>query len=99
MTLAWMLNRKSSVEFIKQGVEVEPIRNAVLVLEKLPPGAARIEWWDTRHGEVMATREAAVDAEGVLRIFVPDFERDAACKVLHADCPRADATPRYRDKD
>jgi hypothetical protein len=40
----------------------------------------RLEWWDTRTGEILTTHRAEADQEG-LRLVVPPFRRDLAVKI------------------
>ena len=58
----------------------EPIRGQELFVEGLAEGEYRASWWDTRQGDVL--QEVRLRAEGArLRLAVPDFERDVACRI------------------
>lgn len=62
------------------GVEIVPIRDAVIELGHMPDGECRIEFWDTYTDRV--TR--AIDAHatgGAFCIPVPAVERDVALKI------------------
>jgi len=62
-------------------MELEPMRGTSVQVPGLAPGAYRVQWWDTQAGKVMTTEQATV-RDGVLRLTVPTFTGDIACKVL-----------------
>jgi len=55
--------------------------NMVLILDSMSPGAATIEFWDTRSGTPLLRTRAAVEGESV-SAPVPPFARDIAFKVI-----------------
>jgi hypothetical protein len=58
-----------------------PIAGASLEIRGLAPGAYRVEWWDTYTGNRTGTARAAAD-RGIVRLAIPPFARDTACKVV-----------------
>ena len=68
-----------------EGVRPGEIKGAALTLEGLPAGAYRVEWWDTRTGKVAGEAAARASAPPApLKLDVPAFSRDIACKVVAA---------------
>lgn len=58
-----------------------PILGAKTSLLGLKDGRYRVEWWDTRKGEIVQTEEATC-ANGTLQLTVPEFLRDIAGKAV-----------------
>lgn len=56
------------------------IRGGTLEVRGLAPGRYRVTWWDTREGKVLS-EETAEAKDGPLRLSVPAFTRDVACKL------------------
>ncbi len=56
------------------------IRGATLEVGGLAPGKYRVTWWDTREGKALS-EETAEARDGPVRLSVPAFTRDVACKV------------------
>jgi len=52
----------------------------VLVIRDFENGKYRVEFWDTQRGVVTKTLETTVD-KGELRVPLPKFEKDIACKI------------------
>jgi hypothetical protein len=64
-----------------EGKTPAEIKGAAVTVEGLKAGAYRVAWWDTREGKVV--KEEAAKADGAaLRLAVPAFARDIACKVV-----------------
>ena len=57
------------------------VKGATLTVEDLKPGSYTVQWWDTREGKVIR-QDAAKSAAGPLKLAVPPFSRDIACKVV-----------------
>jgi len=55
-------------------------KGASLEVTGLKAGAYRVEWWDTWKGQVIR-RDAARASKDALRLAVPAFSRDIACKI------------------
>ena len=49
-------------------------------IEALPPGTYRVRWLDTCKGDVISEGKLPLQA-GLLRLAVPDFDRDIACAI------------------
>jgi hypothetical protein len=47
----------------------------------LQPGVYRVQWWNTRSGEVLQ-QERLVLNQPVLELAVPQWQRDIACKIV-----------------
>jgi hypothetical protein len=60
--------------------EPRPCRNAIVSLSGVKDGSYLIEVWDTTRGERVQEHEAAA-AGGTLKLDLPEFTRDIACKV------------------
>ncbi len=58
-----------------------PIQNATVEIRSLAEGTYQAQWWDTNSGKPLAKTPASTHA-GRLRLAVPPFQRDIACKVL-----------------
>ncbi len=62
------------------GIPIEPVKNATVVLSGFQEGEYTVEWWDTYNGEI--TRSDTVTAsEGRLLVKIKDLERDVALKI------------------
>lgn len=57
------------------------IEGATIEIANLRPGDYRLEWWDTYEGKIIRRERASMN-EGSLRIPVPSFSRDIACKII-----------------
>ena len=58
----------------------EVIEGATVEIDGVPAGTYAIQWWDTQAGKALTVGDIASD-EGVLRLTVPPFSRDLACKI------------------
>lgn len=56
------------------------VRGATLELRDLAPGDYRVTWWDTRAGKALGQEQPTAE-RGTLRLRVPPFSRDLACKI------------------
>ena len=65
------------------GAKPAKVKGASVKLSGLAAGTYRAEWWDTWKGRVLGRAEAKT-AAGALRLDVPAFARDIACKVTPA---------------
>lgn len=59
------------------------VRGATLEVPGLAPGSYRITWWDTRRGKTVKEAKSSA-AKGTLRLRVPAFSRDVACKISYS---------------
>ena len=56
-------------------------RDLIVELADWPAASTRAEWWDTRSGKVVTNRPEK-SSNGKLRLEVPAFQRDIACRVV-----------------
>jgi len=59
--------------------EPRDIAGLTLEVDGLSPGSYTVEWWDTWEGSPLASERVRV-ADDPLRIAVPTFQRDIACR-------------------
>ena len=59
------------------------VRGAALEVPGLAPGSYRVTWWDTRRGKTVKEEKSSA-AKGTLRLRVPAFSRDIACKISYS---------------
>jgi hypothetical protein len=57
-----------------------PIEDATIEIQGLRPGNYRLEWWDTSTGNIIRTEQLR-GSQGPLRITIPSFSGDIACKI------------------
>ncbi len=57
-----------------------PIEDATIEIQGLASGNYRLEWWDTSTGEAIRTEQLSA-SQGPLRITIPSFSGDIACKI------------------
>ena len=75
----WLFDTAASWKNIAQTVPA-PVRRADLVVEGLDDDLYRVRWWHTREGRTLAETSLRSEA-GRLRLSVPDFQRDIACRI------------------
>ena len=63
-----------------QGVRPGDIRDATVELRGLASGTYHIEWWDTQQGTTINESNRSTTS-GVLRLAIPAFNRDVACRI------------------
>lgn len=68
---------------VEKGVRPEPREGGTLEIQELARGTYRVQWWDTREGRPLLEESRHADA-GLLRLPLPGFQRDVACKVLQS---------------
>ncbi len=56
------------------------IKGTTINIQGLDPGEYRVEWWHTRKSKIITESRISFKA-GPLRISVPTFSRDIACKI------------------
>lgn len=77
----WVFDREASWNRIVGGAgEPSPVRDSAITLDGLPDGPCRVEWWDTRRGEVLRQEHAEVIGQR-LTLGLPEFRRDIAARV------------------
>ena len=75
----WIDNRRHTWKNVVDGVAVEPVSGQVM-LDGLPDGPYKVEWWDTSAGRVIRTEEVEC-AQGRITLSVSDLTSDIACKI------------------
>ncbi len=78
----WLFNPLASwSSVVMQEAAPAAIAGATLDIKDLAPGTYRVQWWDTRLGKAVK-EERVSPSGGVLRLAVPTFARDIACKIV-----------------
>jgi hypothetical protein len=71
-----------------EGAQPAETSGAAVTLAGLSDGAYHVRWWNTWKGEVVKQAPAQA-AAGTLRLDVPPFTRDIACKIVRPAAARA----------
>ena len=78
----WLFNPQATWwNLVVEKTTPAAIQGATLEIRGLEPGTYGVQWWDTAEGKALRETTAA-PAGGVLRLDVPAFSRDVACKVV-----------------
>lgn len=78
----WLFNPQASwEEMVVQRRQPRTVSGAQVTVAGLDAGTYRVQWWDTRTGEIIREERVRGTAES-LPLRVPDFDRDLACKVI-----------------
>ena len=56
------------------------IKDATIEIQGLQPGTYTVEWWHTYEGKVIRKEQVSF-TQGALRVSIPPFSRDIACKI------------------
>jgi hypothetical protein len=56
------------------------IKGATIEIQGLQPGTYTVEWWHTCEGKVIQKEQVSF-SQGPLRVSIPPFSRDIACKI------------------
>ena len=64
-----------------EGVRPAEVKGAAVTVPGLEAGTYRVQWWDTRQGKPVGQDSLRASGTG-LRLAVPAFTGDIACKVL-----------------
>jgi hypothetical protein len=78
--LLWVQNKGSNWRNALDGVEPGLIEGAAVEVKDLEDGRYQVEWWDTYRGDIMLHAEAWSEY-GTMRVDIPEFRRDIACKI------------------
>ncbi|MFH1846232.1 MAG: cellulase family glycosylhydrolase [Candidatus Omnitrophota bacterium] len=78
--LCWLQNKDNTWESTFNKKDLEPVKNAFFDVDVEKDGYRVIEWWDTRKGELIQKEQAEVQWKR-LRVNVPEFSEDIACKI------------------
>jgi len=79
--LIWIQNKEYTWYNMRNKREPGPIAGASFSIMNVDDGNYAIEWWDTFKGSVFLRASARADAH-VLKVSVPDFNKDMACKII-----------------
>lgn len=80
LALLWAQNPESCLQSLLDGRSPTPVTGARLVLEEIPTGPCRVEWWDTWTGQVIRAEQVSTEA-GRLTLDLPELTRDIALKA------------------
>jgi hypothetical protein len=83
---AWLWLQDTAATWWRTGVQGNnpaEVEGAAVQIAGLARGTYRVEWWDTRAGKPIRTAQAKATADG-LRLAVPAFARDIACRIVIA---------------
>jgi hypothetical protein len=77
----WLFNPKAAWSniIIKKNEPAE-INDLTISIKDLQPGTYNIEWWNTNDGSTIQKQRIS-HPTGTLKILVPPFTRDIACKI------------------
>jgi len=78
--LFWVQNMDFNWKNYYSGEKAGPIRNAWFEASGVEDGAYEVMWWDTFRGREISRGDASAK-RGVLRLDVPEFSADNACRV------------------
>ena len=77
----WLFNQKAAwSNIVIEKNQPTEIKNATISVLGLQPGTYTVEWWTTNNGSIIQKRQVSHTA-GTLKINVPPFNRDIACKI------------------
>jgi hypothetical protein len=82
--IAWLQNAEHNWKNVLEKHETPALENLNLSIQHLPSGRYRVDWWDTRRGEVTG-RETAKSVEERLTLPVPHFAQDIALQIIGED--------------
>jgi len=78
----WLFNPQAAwASVVIQKAAPTAIKGATVEIMDLAAGPYRVQWWDTREGKVVQEEKVTAQA-GAVRLSVPAFDRDIACKVV-----------------
>jgi hypothetical protein len=78
----WLFDPQASFEsiVIRKG-KPEQMDHATIAIQDLKAGTYRVSWWDTWDGQLVK-EDSVASSDGGLRLAVPSFTRDIACKIV-----------------
>jgi hypothetical protein len=78
----WLFNPQATWwNLVVEKTTPDTIQGAILAIQGLASGTYKIQWWDTQEGKALKQTTGSPTA-GVLRLEIPAFTRDVACKVV-----------------
>lgn len=81
LVVFWLHNHESTWKTDFDGRRPSMFKALRASISLPSPGRWRVEWWDTRTGEVLRG-ETAEAKDSTLNVVVPDFDRDLAAKLI-----------------
>ncbi len=82
--LFWIQNKDYNWHRATRGMEPSQITGASFDVRNTENGRYEVEWWDTFNGDIIL-RESAHARDNMLRISIPAFSKDLACKIRKKD--------------
>jgi hypothetical protein len=81
----WLFNSQAmwANMVIDKAIPTE-IKGATLDIKSLVPGVYQVQWWHTYEGKIVKQENISLSEE-VLRLSVPAFSRDIACKIKQGE--------------
>ena len=77
----WLFNPKAAwSNIVIEKNQPTEIKDATISVPALQPGTYTVEWWNTHEGRVIQKQQVSLST-GTLKIPVPTFTRDIACKI------------------
>ena len=80
-TLIWIKNREYNWKAISEKREISEIKSSYFDLENVSEGKYIVEFWNTFSGGIITTEEVT-STFGKIRIKLPAFTKDIACKIF-----------------
>ncbi|MCX7046767.1 MAG: hypothetical protein NTX50_14935 [Candidatus Sumerlaeota bacterium] len=77
----WLLNPQATwADHLDPNAKPSDVTGLTLQITGLQPGTYKTQWWDTQEGKVIQESDATC-AANVLKMAMPVFNRDIACKI------------------
>jgi hypothetical protein len=78
----WLFDPQASFESIViRKTKHAQVDSATIAIQGLKAGTYRVLWWDTWDGRIIK-EDSVASSDGGLRMAVPSFTRDIACKIV-----------------
>lgn len=79
----WFRNENYQWQLTKnEKIQELPETTTVLQIPALAVGNYQVEWWDAYEGKIFQTSVVSVIQENKIKIIIPSFNRDIACKIF-----------------
>jgi hypothetical protein len=77
----WLFNPQATWwNLVIEKQKSSEIKDATIEIQGLQPGSYFVEWWHTYEGKVIQKEQVSF-TQGPLRVSIPPFSRDIACKI------------------
>ena len=80
--LMWIQNKSYNWKNARNGIAPSVVKGARAEIEDVRNGNYTVEWWDTFTGN-MVSKHGAAGEDGRIRLDIPEFDRDIACKIIY----------------